>query len=445
MSQWGRSAGKSEGNIDLVWFCCGLIPNFLAYIICPERKQGKEIYWAPKRLQNAGPHKYIHQFKDSELRAEFSNGSFVVIDGCDNVDALRGIKPNLVIYDEFQMHPSAFNEEVMRPNLSAKNATLVITMTPPRSRKAYSVTYREEVLEAIKAGDKEYFYFEFPSEVNPSIDREFLRKEKQRLYRLGEYGEAVWAREYLGRQVYATAGAVFPMFSRSRHIYPHDVLMSMIKRDLNRMSFWHITDPGTTSCHATLFIGFNNYTGQVFCLDEIYEKDRFETSTGKLYPRIQGSREEINSEAAWKGGYDPAAVWFANEVQDKFGEVLEPAQKRKGDKQEQVDAIKDLLLNDNLLLSDRCENLANELEEAQTDEDGDIVGGIPDHLFDDLRYGIQLEGFSVNLMARDGKPIPARMGLDGRQRKSVKDKDAWNEDIFTEHCIELKEGEEGWK
>ncbi len=125
-SQWGRNGGKTESALFIATVACLLNDNFWVMIICPELKQGKKIYWTSKRLQNYPPPKYVAEKATTDLRLEFVNGSVITIEGCENYDALRGVKPNLVIYDEFQDHSKEFHLEVMQPNLLGKASGLII-------------------------------------------------------------------------------------------------------------------------------------------------------------------------------------------------------------------------------------------------------------------------------------------------------------------------------
>ena len=49
-AQYGRNGGKTESILYVAWRKALLYPNSQIYIICPERKQGKEIYWASGRI-----------------------------------------------------------------------------------------------------------------------------------------------------------------------------------------------------------------------------------------------------------------------------------------------------------------------------------------------------------------------------------------------------------
>ena len=79
----------------------------------------------------------------------------------------------------------------MAPNLVAKRAALVVIGTPPR-RETYYVEFRAQLLQEIADGDDSRTYYEFPTFINPTIDREELEKIRIRLYKAGD--EKIWLR-----------------------------------------------------------------------------------------------------------------------------------------------------------------------------------------------------------------------------------------------------------
>lgn len=386
-AQYGRSAGKSETLLFIAWVYALLNPNSLVYIICPERVHADKIYWTPRRLQDYGPPEYILQERDAKMILEFKNGSKICLDGCENYNSLRGIKPHLVIYDEFQKHSKEFDLEVMRPNLTAKRSALLAVGTPPR-RSCYYVDFRKNLLESIEAGDTSRCYFEGPSEQNPSLDKDELRKTKEELIKNKD--ENIWFREYEGKLILGGEGAVFPMWfdQKVKIIRPHDVIMSHIARQADKLNWYTICDPGTTKCFAVLFAIHNPYTCELFLLDEIYEKQTRNTSAIKMWLKIKDKQHELAPnvpDKKWKVIYDEAAAWFANEVQQTFRENMRPTSKASRNIEDDISMIKEIINNDKVTISDRCKWLAWEMDNFITDEDGDFPKD-SDHLVDDFRY-----------------------------------------------------------
>jgi len=410
MSQWGRNAGKTENLLFIATTAACLNDNFIIYIITPERKQGKEIYWASRRLQDYPPKEYIEQERDTETRLVFKNGSFICVDGCENYNAHRGLKPNLVFYDEFQNHNKEFHLEVMSPNLLGKGSSLIIFGTPPKKRSAYYVEFRKQLLEQIKEGDYSRSYHEYPTSVNPQINKEELAKTRKNLISSGN--ESIWYREYEGKSVFGGEDVVFPTWAPdSMHVRTHKVLMSFLEHDKKKLKWYTICDPGTSTCFAVLFICYNSFTQQIFILDEIYEKDRSKTDSRQIWNRIRNKEEELypNSQLNdWQRIYDEAAAWFYNEIASLHrGQrlSLSPSRKQSSNEETDISRIKMAMSQQGaLVVSDRCYWLRWEIESFITviDKNGDASYiDSNNHLIDCLKYFMQISGWSLMEKAED--------------------------------------------
>jgi hypothetical protein len=397
-SQWGRSTGKTEDACYISWRFALLNPGTETYIICPELKQAKKIYWLKRRLQNYGPQEFVAEHRESELRVVFKNGSYIILDGCENYEALRGIKPDLVIYDEFQHHTQYFDEEVMQPNLSSGKVSLVVFGTPPK-RHCYYVEFRENLLNKIKAGNKYCAYFELESWNNPTLDREWLAEKKKELIARDRYN--VWLREYEGRLVFDTESAIFPFFDEKKHVKAHSHLVNLIHRDRKKLRWYAFYDPGTTTVFAALYIAVNPYTSQIFILDEIYAEDRRECTAQAIYRRSEKIKSELfDYEDEWTEYYDEAAAWFANEVQDLFGRNLMPTRKQRTQAAHDEGRPGESVLNSAfqqencVFISDRCKKFVWELTSYVLGTDGKYPKG-HDHLMDCFFYFANNTSYSL--------------------------------------------------
>lgn len=391
-SQWGRNGGKTESALFVSNTAAALNSNFWTMIITPELKQGKKIYWTSKRLQNYAPPEFISDVSSTDLRVEFKNGAVITVDGCENYDALRGVKPNLVIYDEFQDHSKEFHLEVMQPNLLGKASGLIVYGTPPKKRSAYYVEFREQLVKRVKEQDPTCAYYEFPTSINPTVDPNKLLQIRKELIESGN--EVIWYREYEGKLAFGGEDVVFPRWNPQVHVRTHLVTTSYLEHDRQKLRWFTICDPGTSTCFAVLFAAYNPYTQQIFILDEIYEKDRTRTDTRQIWQRIKKKEEELFPGApprTWRRIYDEAAAWFQREVQANFKESLIPSAKLKGGNDEETDIsrIKMLMANSgSLTVSDRCYWLRWEVESFVTDAEGRY----PDknnHLIDCFKYLMQ--------------------------------------------------------
>jgi Terminase large subunit, T4likevirus-type, N-terminal len=391
MMQCGRSFGKTEEVLYIATRWAISRPKQIIYILCPERKQAKEIYWASRRLQDYAHKSMVAEERDSELRLVFTNGSFICIDGSDNYKSLRGVKPNLVVYDEFQDHDRRV-DEAMRPNLGSKRAPLIRIGTPPEA-EGYYTEVRQNIIKHVKRGSPTHFYLERPTSTNPYFDPDFLITERERLSERGELDQ--YLREYEAKFIPGGAGSVFPMFHGRKHaiVKSQPEILKMIHRDRKNMNWFTVIDPGQ-SCFAVTFACVNKYTSQIFLLDEIYEKNRHLTSSGKIWPRIKEIQKKLCSiEDRWSTFCDEAASWFPVEIYDKFNENIYPTKKAKHNKKDDISFIKDLMYKeDAMFMSSTMPGLIKELESYVTKQDGSYSKA-NDHQIDNLRYLLSVSGF----------------------------------------------------
>jgi hypothetical protein len=401
MGQCGRSLGKTELILYMAWRYALTHPGTETYIITPEIKQAKKIYWFPRRLQNYGPRMFVAEEFESKLQLLFKNGSYILLDGCENYEGHRGAKPDFVVYDEFQHHSKFFDEEVMQPNLSRGDVALVAMGTPPK-RDCYYIEFRKNVIEKIEANHPDYFYVEMPSHYNPILDKNWLAEKKDDLFRKGK--QNVWYREYEGKLMFDTESAIFPMFDKQKMCHSPEFIWEKIKRDVPKLDWYAVFDPGTASCFAVLFIAVNPYTSEVFLLDEIYETERERTTSLSIWARANAIKSRFNpSLEKWFNIYDEAAAWFENEVRRELSGgnfALIPTKKHKKtyldgeDGRAGESVIMNMMLANKLFVSTLCEKFVWEMEQYVKDD----LGRYPrhnDHCIDDLHYFVNNSGYTV--------------------------------------------------
>lgn len=386
MSQWGRNAGKTAADLYIANRAAIIYPNFEIYIILPEKEQAEDVYWEPKRLQTFAPPEYVTEISQSNLTVKFDTGSTIALHGAKNVDSLRGTKPHLVFYDESQGHSSEFHKEVMAPNLLGKNSALILTGTPPKVKDCFYYSFKEEVLEDIKNGDTSVAYFEFPTSINPIIDKNQLEKMRLRLVKSGDI--SIWMREYLGKDCFVGRDSVFPTFSLVDHVKPRVFIQGLIEGDIDKLKWITVADPATTGVFAVLFAAYNPATNQLFILDEIWENDRRLTDSHTMWKRIR-EKEKALYNGKWQRVYDESAVWFANEVSNNFKHESpnwRPTRKRKDKVEDGISKIKQLQNTENsYFVASECVKFIWETENYVTDEEGYLPKN-NDDLMDVQRY-----------------------------------------------------------
>lgn len=397
----GRKFGKTETIAYFLWRLALLRPGGY-YYFAPEQKQAKEIIWAAGRLQAFGPQEFLAgKPNDTEMRIRLINGSFIKVDGSDNFNAYRGIEPHGVAYDEYRDFRPEFHR-AFGANLSVYGAPLLLCGTPP---EPLELDHYDAMRDQHELGRDRFVY---PSWSNPHISREWLKAEREKLIARGETD--VWQREYEAKRVIGGSNAIFPMFSRKKHVKPHQEVMAEVWRDKDRLIWQVICDPGNASTFGVLFRAINPYTRRVYRLAEIYEKDQAETSTSRIVPRIKALRDELcpNWQALgieWEQLYDEAATWFATEALASFGEHFTPTSKGTKDKDQGLSLMKDQMIYDLTVISDGCVSLIKETEGYIRDKNGKIPK-MNDHLIDCDRYGNDFASCDLTPLDQPKAPDP---------------------------------------
>lgn len=390
MAVCGRNFGKTELMVYLLWRWALSHPGSENYYFAPFAKQAREILWAGRRLQDFVDMKSLgcDEPGDQQMRITLRNGSFIKLDGSDNVEAYRGVKPKgLSIFDEFKDFRPEFYE-AYDPNRAAHESPLLIIGTPP-DREGQFI----DLWNSYKKDPSKRLY-EFPSSANPHISKRWLEAKKKELYDRGEAD--VWEREYEAKFVKGGKKKIFPMLDKTKHVMEHDKLMQLLRRDRKKLLWYAWADPAAATCFAILYTAINPYTRHVYCLDEVYELDQAKMSVKQIGLRSREQREDLWDDLfAWRCGYDEAETWFRNEMLDHFNEGWEPSHKHANDKESGLSLIKDLLLSSKFTMSSRCEKLFWEMDNYYKDDRGQIPKK-DDHLIDTLRYTLAADHYTVN-------------------------------------------------
>lgn len=403
--QCGRNFGKSHCMALWALLYAIMNPNKRVYIIAPLRQQGYEIYCASGLLKSMIPDKFLingswdDSYNKSELRISLANGSFVKVEGADNEDSLRGIKPHALGCDEFQSWKDGVYD-IMEPNLLAHDATVFKIGTPP-DRENDFIKNGRFVEAQQKGGNKRFFYMRQPTSANPRISREQLALIKRRYIERGE--EEVYTREYEAIFIPGGASAIFKTFNPDHHVRPRDWIYSRLERDLHKCEMWTVCDPGSTSVFAVGFFIINRYTGEVFLVDEIYEKDDKYTSTGQIWGKVQAKEAERFNSTPIRF-YDEAAAWFAKELANQFPNdcAITPTNKKSYERDSQFNAdscsvVKDAFLLNKFYIAEECINAIQEVTNYHKNDRGMIAANQFDHLVDCIRYFFHESGWSISL------------------------------------------------
>lgn len=383
----GRNWGKTELMAYFLYRWAGENPKTENYLFEPFQKQAREILWVTQRLQKLIPDHRIKAINNTEMRITLWNKSFIKLDGSDNDQAYRGIKPRgLVIYDELKDHKKKFID-AMEPNRAAYDSPAIFTGTPPEFENHFTD------MSAMAKLHPDWRYFHGPTSQNPYISKKWLESKKKE-FELNNDMET-WQREYEAVFVRGGKKSIIPQINSYQPI-PFDREMF---RDKKAWDFFCIQDPGSSSTWAILFVAWNKYQKRGVCLDEFYLQDQIEMSSGMVWPKIFEKIKELDFGPAkdWNFYYDEAAAWFRNETNNmKICEDiwLSPTNKAHNSIEHGISCIRDAFNRKVLDITDRCPKLVWELVRYLKD-DKDRIPDKDDHLIDDLRYFFSAVGYEL--------------------------------------------------
>lgn len=388
----GRKWGKSELIGYVLWRHALLNPGSACYYVCPENSHAREIMWNNNRMQRflgEDSSKYIKSITNQDMVIRFKNGSYIRCIGSENYMVANGLTPHIAVYDEFKGFNPRWHTE-FAPNRAAKAAPLIIIGTKPRAGNKNMDQYNE-ILDYMRKNSNSCYVADrttFDNPINHLPDQK--RQIEHDIAILRARGEEdVVQLEYYSKVIPGGKRAIFPMFDEKVHIQSHNDLMNEIKKDIKRLEWVWVADPGSTTVFGMLFAAFNPYTGKLYILDEIYAKDQKDTSVGIIVPRGETKAISLypnsNLHDDWIKVADEAAAWFITECLNRYNIYFSPAEKWRGTKEDGLSLIKDQLLHNAVAISDRCENLATEMRKYAKDDSGKIPKR-DDHLIDCFRY-----------------------------------------------------------
>lgn len=393
-AQCGRSSGKTDIAAYCAWRYAQQVPGSENYIFEPLQKQAKEILWAPARIQNFGPPEWIESINQTEMRITFKNKSFVKVDGSDNVEALRGIKPQgLVIYDELKDHKKAFLD-AMEPNRARYDAPALYLGTPPEFHNHYV-----DIMAELKR-DPLSFWTTATSFDNHYNSRAFLEKTKQKLILNGD--EEVWLREYMALFVKGGKRSIFPQVLRME--FPR--FETVLPKDLNKWIVVVAFDPASTSVFGCVFILFNPYSKAMIVFDELYVTKPTLMTAREVHNAVSEKLEQLRGKVkSVEFAYDEAAAWFRNEmieVNPKWH--LSPSEKSEFGVDGYIALVRAVMNHGLLTICAECPKLIWEMENYIKDEKNKIPK-VNDHNINALQYGLGHLGLNLDELL-EKIPIP---------------------------------------
>lgn len=395
-------AGRRFGKSSLALNIClreALSNPGRYWIIAPEYKQAKSIYWRDL-VDEYIPEGLIIKKNDNELILEIQTlvpGKTSVIEfkGSDNENSLRGAGLKGVILDEFAFQKEHVWNKIVSPMLIQTRGWAIFITTPNGVANHFKKFWDDAV--ALEAdGDKDWKTFHFTSYDNPTIKKEDLDKERARL--VPEFFEQEYMAEFA-----KFVGLIYTEFSE-RHIQDFEVD--------EKWSFYRALDFGATDPDAVPFIGVDK-NGVIHIFDEIYMSGLFTSELAELIKQKSAHRYFIASYA------DSAAKQTIMDL-TTYGIYCIPVKKNSGENSKNwivagINRVQQLLKDDKIIVHPRCKGVIKEFMSYSWRKDrlGEAVNLPEDdnnHLMDALRYFVvsykaETEEKFTNYLSRVVDPV----------------------------------------
>lgn len=397
---------NTELAVYMLYMFALLFENAECYFIADEKDHARKILWNNGRLprfftsfrQQKGEsyedfnhrrqvgemlqNKWVKSVNNVEMAVTLHNNSMIMVEGAKNFSKADGLSPAFAVYDEFKHHDERF-DIAMRPNLRTFNGRILIMGTPPDNEENYYCKIADEFRHK-----KNHIWVQKPSYCNPHVydgpEDDGLAEEEKEYRRREEWH--IFAREYLAQIVPDQNAMIFPMLDKKKHVGKYEEMVEEIRRRNKDWDLYVSFDPASSSVFGVLLVAIHKHDKRVWLLDEIYETSTMNTRAKHIFERAREKWRAINPyDGDWHKIYDHAEKWFQVEIAGEFDEAIFPCEKDLKNKEAKLSVIKDTMIYDRFLVSDKCPKTLWELQLYKKDEKG-MIPKENDHNIDNLRY-----------------------------------------------------------
>lgn len=374
----GRRFGKSALALNIVLREALNTPGRY-WIIAPEYTQAKSIYWRDLVAEYV-PRGLILKKNDNELILEIQTlvegkTSIIEFKGSDREDKLRGAGLRGVVLDEYAFQKEYIWDKVISPMLTQTDGWAIFITTPNGVANHFKKFWDDAVAHEAR-GDKDWATFHFTSYDNPTIKRENLDKERERLT------EEFFQQEYMA-DFAKFVGLIYTGFDDKVHVQNFEVN--------EEWSFYRSIDFGSTDPNAVSYIGVDK-DDTCYFFDELYITDITTSELAELIKQKSAHRYFISTYA------DSAAKQSIIDLA-QFGIYATPARKNAAAKETGskqwiiagINQVQQKLKENKIVIHPRCKATIKEFMSYSWRKDrlGDAVN-IPEdknnHILDEIRY-----------------------------------------------------------
>ena len=243
----GRRSGKSTVAIEIMLFKAISKRNRNIFYISPNQKQSRSIIWEALKKRLAGLGELNESRLEVKLPTTDGGVSHLFVSGFEARENFRGLKADLIIFDEVDTCKEFFLgwQEIFRPSLTDTGGGAVFIGTP----KKENPNLRR--LEKIAETDSDYEAFHFSTADNPYIPPEEIEKAKKEL----DYD--TFKQEYLAEYL-DNAGSLF------KYDALVDVFSNTIIKTTDKYLIVDIADDGSDKTIFSFWQGMEEYKREEF-------------------------------------------------------------------------------------------------------------------------------------------------------------------------------------
>lgn len=377
----GRRFGKSALALNITFKEAFHNPGRY-WIIAPEYKQAKSIYWRDL-VDEFIPKELITKKNDNELILEIKTKvegkkSIIEFKGSDNENTLRGAGLKGVVLDEYAFQKEYVWDKIVGPMLTQTNGWALFITTPNGVANHFKKFWDDAVArEADKDPDWRTFHFtSYDNTVNPKM-RENLDKEKERLT------EEFFTQEYLAEFAKFT-GLIFTEFDDKVHVREFEVD--------DDWTFYRAIDFGASDPNAVSFFGVDK-DGVIHIYDEIYMGDLETSELAEMIKQKTAHRDPVSTYA------DSAGKQSIIDL-GTFGVYCTPVKKNTGEGNRNwivagIHRLQQLLKDRKIVIHPRCKATIKEYMSYSWRKDRmGTATNLPEdknnHIIDENRYFITM-------------------------------------------------------
>ena len=354
-----RQTGKS-------WTVCTIAleeairtPGIRMAYIAPELNDAKDITEQTfDQLCEDAPAEFRPKFNSMKNRWEWQNGSILKVTGTDNknYNKIRGRKFDIIFLDEFcfmDEFKKVFFSCVKPTTTSVPNYKIIFISTPPETPDHESNMILDDAEEDGSLIKKTIYD-------SPRFSAEFIEENILKDYRsLGGKNSIEFRREYLCERIADSSKLVIPEANKEKIIE--------ITAVLPRPEFYNIYeafDWGVKDSNGGLFAYINFETQQLIIEEELLYHDSTSTTYDIAKKIIKAEQDTWTDERRSKiQRFADNNLQIINDMSLNFNLYMIPTS--KDNLAAQVQKVRHLLSNGQIIINPKCVNLIEQIQSAQ--------------------------------------------------------------------------------